>query len=72
MNENTQDLDTKVCDECKSEYYADSSKMRNLCPECSHILYGHENCDHQFVNGRCLKCFWNGNASEYIKKLKDQ
>jgi predicted RNA-binding Zn-ribbon protein involved in translation (DUF1610 family) len=60
----------KVCDECKSEYYARTSKMKNLCPECSHVLYGYKNCDHQFINGRCVKCFWNGSASEYIEKLK--
>jgi len=72
MNENIQDRETKVCNECKSEYYTDSSKVRDICPECSHVLYGYENCAHQFVNGRCLKCFWNGNASEYIKKLEGQ
>ena len=24
--------------------------MKNLCPECSSILYGYENCEHEFVN----------------------
>jgi hypothetical protein len=44
--------------------------MTNLCPECSHILYGYENCEHEFENGRCVKCFWNGNVSDYILKRK--
>ena len=46
--------------------------MSNLCPECSHILYGYKNCDHQFENERCIKCFWNGNVSNYIQSLKDK
>lgn len=62
----------KICEECKSEYYVRTSKMTNLCPECAHVLYGYENCIHQFSNGRCIKCFWDGNASEYIKKLKSK
>ena len=37
-----------ICDECESEYYQDTSKMSNLCPECSSILYGYENCVHKF------------------------
>lgn len=45
--------------------------MSRLCPECASILYGYENCSHHFENGRCLNCFWNGNVSEYIQKLKD-
>ena len=61
-----------TCDECNSEYYSDSSEMTSLCPECSHILYGYENCEHQFETGRCIKCFWNGKESEYIHKLKDK
>ena len=61
-----------ICDECGSEYYSDTSQMDSLCPECSHILYGYENCRHEFKNGRCVKCFWNGNTSDYIQKLKDK
>jgi len=61
-----------ICDECGSEYYLNSSKMTNLCPECSHILYGYENCNHNFESGRCLKCFWNGNTSDYSMKLKNE
>jgi len=44
----------EVCDECKSEYYRSSSKMTNLCPNCAHILYDYENCNHKFENGRCI------------------
>lgn len=59
-----------VCDECKSEFYRKSSRMKNLCPECAHLLYGYENCDHEFVNKRCRKCNWNGHSSDYINKLR--
>lgn len=58
------------CDECNSDYYTDISQMTNLCPECSYILYGCQNCNHNFENGRCWKCFWNGNTSDYIQNLK--
>lgn len=51
----------KDCDECGSKYFADTSKMTALCPECSHMLYGYENCEHRFENGRCVTCYWNGN-----------
>jgi len=59
-----------ICDECSSQYYSDTSEMSKLCPECSHILYGCRNCMHEFENGRCIKCFWNGEESEYIQELK--
>lgn len=60
------------CDECNSNYYTDISQMENLCPECSYILYGCQNCNHDFENGRCRKCFWNGSVSDYIQNLKDK
>jgi len=44
--------------------------MKSLCPECSHILYGYQNCEHIFENNRCKKCYWNGNYSTFIGKLK--
>lgn len=53
MNDKT----IKICDECESEYFQDTSKMANLCPNCAHYLYGYENCKHHFVNGRCIKCY---------------
>ena len=62
----------KICSECESEYYADSSKMMNLCPDCSHYLYVYQNCNHDFKNGRCLKCYWNGTSSKYIQGLKNK
>jgi hypothetical protein len=56
-----------ICIECESEYFTKSSKMNGLCVECSHQLYDYKNCAHEFNNGRCTKCYWNGNTSEYIK-----
>ncbi len=58
-----------TCGECGSEYLKSESKMMGLCPECSHILYGYENCHHRFENGRCIFCFWDGSRSEYIESL---
>ena len=60
---------TAICVECGSAFLKASSKMDNLCPECSHILYGYENCKHSFVHGKCKKCLWDGSRSEYVKKL---
>jgi len=31
------------------------------------VLYGYENCNHNFENGRYLKCLWNGSVSDFIK-----
>ena len=61
----------KICDECESEYYAGTSEMKELCPECSHYLYNYKNCPHYFSNGRCIKCYWNGRSSDYVKRLKN-
>jgi len=61
--------ETQSCSECESLYYKDRSAMAALCPECAYLLYGYKICEHQFENGRCLKCFWDGSRSDYIKKL---
>lgn len=37
--------------------------MLSLCPECSHLIYGYENCTHEFEDGRCKLCGWNGHRS---------
>jgi predicted RNA-binding Zn-ribbon protein involved in translation (DUF1610 family) len=66
------DKTLNVCDECGSEYFATASKMASLCPECSHILYGYENCQHFFEDDRCVKCFWNGSVSVYTKDVKNK
>lgn len=58
---------TNTCDECGSEFYIDSSKMSALCPECAHQLYGYENCDHEFRDGRCIYCYWDGSRSDFTK-----
>ena len=59
----------RICDECGSEYLAATSKMSSLCPECAHVLYGYENCDHVFKDGKCTLCLWDGSRSDYINKL---
>lgn len=64
------DKEIKTCDECGSEFYTVASKMNGLCPECSSVLYGYPKCDHTMVNGRCSKCYWDGNKSDYIKMMK--
>ena len=70
MDDRLSNKSLNTCDECNSKYYSDTSQMSNLCPECAHILYGCRNCEHQFENGRCIFCFWNGNTTGYINKLK--
>ncbi|MGV3612387.1 MAG: hypothetical protein ACO1N0_15620 [Fluviicola sp.] len=61
-----------VCEECESDYFAKTSEMMSMCPDCSHYLYNYPNCVHEFENGRCIHCYWNGNTSEYLRKIKDQ
>jgi hypothetical protein len=58
------------CVECESQYYRNKKKMAELCPECSYILYGYENCTHNFDNGRCLNCYWDGSVPDYVNGLK--
>lgn len=60
-------VDTEICSECKSDFYVATSEMKNVCPECAFYLYGYKNCNHQFENGRCVNCYWDGNRSNYIK-----
>ena len=59
-----------TCSECSSLYFKETSKMADLCPECSHYLYNYPNCNHKIEKGHCLLCFWDGSQSEYIKGLK--
>jgi len=70
MNKPEKDNTIATCNECGSEYIARLSKMAGLCPECAHVLYGYENCNHTFEDGRCIHCYWNGNTSAYISGLK--
>jgi len=65
-----ENLEISVCDECKSNYYQASSEMNSICSECANALYGYQTCKHEFDNGRCLKCYWDGSTSTYIKNLK--
>lgn len=61
-----------ICGECGSSFRKGTSRMKGLCPECSHFLYGYPNCSHVIENGRCIYCGWDGSESEYIKWLKLQ
>jgi predicted RNA-binding Zn-ribbon protein involved in translation (DUF1610 family) len=61
----------KICDECESPFVVEDSQMKNLCPECSSILYGYQNCEHIFLEQQCVNCNWNGNTSEYLRSLKE-
>ena len=55
---------TKCCDEYGSTYFAVTSQMTSLCLECAHRLYGYPPCDHQFEDGRCVACHWDGSVSD--------
>jgi hypothetical protein len=61
----------KQCEECKSNYFEETSKMAELCPECAHYLYGYTPCNHIFVNGSCSICAWDGSRSKYIQSIID-
>lgn len=63
---------TKRCDECGSDYFGAQSPMAQLCPECSHWLYGYPRCPHEFAGGRCSKCGWDGSVSEYVRGIQAQ
>jgi len=58
------------CDECGSPFFTESSKMSDLCPECSSKLYGYENCSHSFEKGNCRKCGWDGSVSKFLNKVE--
>lgn len=59
-----------LCDECGSKYFKVSSKMKKLCLECAHILYGYPKCNHMFKKGRCIYCYWDGKQSGYIEGIE--
>jgi hypothetical protein len=52
----------RCCDECGCNYVAATSQMYKLCPECAHHLYGYPGCEHEFDDGQCSKCRWDGIA----------
>jgi len=58
------------CDECGSPFFAGSSPMVALCPECAHWLYGYANCEHQISDGACHRCGWDGAVSAYVESRK--
>jgi hypothetical protein len=62
------------CDECRSTYFADTSKMAALCPECAHVLYGYPACPHEMKGAsagapRCALCGWDGSRSAYVSSI---
>ena len=68
----TEDRQTKSCDECGSGHLAAASRMSHLCPECSHWLYGYPRCAQEFAERGCSKCGWDGSVSAYIRGLQAQ
>lgn len=60
---------SRRCDECGSMFFAQTSRMDGLCPECAHHLYGEVNCTHRFANGHCAHCGWDGSRSDYVRSL---
>lgn len=61
-----------ACTECGSWFLRSASKMRGLCPECASRLYGYETCAHEFRDGKCVKCLWDGSPSDFIKLLEEK
>ena len=61
-----------TCDECGSRFYASSSPMVSLCPECARRTYGTPPCPHVMVNDRCRICGWDGSVSDYIKAKRNK
>lgn len=62
----------RQCDECGSNYFADTSQMHALCPACAHGLYGYANCPHDMqpsgpVARRCARCGWDGSRSAFLR-----
>lgn len=63
--------DSKICDECGSSFRAEAAKMAGLCAECAHWLYGYPACAHEFAEGRCVACGWDGSVSDYVRGMKE-
>jgi hypothetical protein len=59
------------CAECYSTFIPQRPGM-SLCDECAHLLYGFPPCAHDFQDGRCAKCGWDGSVSPYLAKEKLQ
>lgn len=59
--------DAGTCDECGSLFRRSASAMAGLCAECAHRLYGYPACPHEFVDGRCVRCLWDGSVSAFLR-----
>lgn len=66
LRQDTGEAETR-CDECGSAFIAARSAMAGLCAECAHQLYGYAACEHDFKNGRCVRCGWDGAVSEFLR-----
>jgi hypothetical protein len=42
--------------------------MLEMCPECSHLIYGYDNCQHAFEEGCCKLCGWDGSRSRHTQR----
>jgi hypothetical protein len=59
------------CDECGSPFIRSHATMSGLCRECAHWLYSKPACDHEFLQGVCRYCGWDGSTSDYIRSLRN-
>ncbi len=57
---------SNICDECGSAFFSEATKMESLCAECAHRLYSYPACAHEFADGRCAKCGWDGSVSAFL------
>jgi len=60
----------EICGECGSEFFVHMSRMHYICPECAHWIYDYDACAHQFEEGRCKLCYWDGSVSDNVATLK--
>lgn len=72
MRQLTEGESLRECDECKSQFIHSTVTMTGVCRECAHWLYGYDRCDHEFRDGCCFECGWDGSISEFVETLKNE